>query len=177
MKDYHIELNLIDEFNARTTYSFIVKIIDPSISNSTNQIKGKIKKPISVDRSYLSAKIKSISPYGVLVIKFNEELETPIFINNASLMFNFTNMDVKLKPYQDFNERNENKTIARWDAINLTKTELTIKVNFTDPALISPKITQEDKIEITFRDGELFKSATGQKNLPDEYVILTGLPR
>jgi hypothetical protein len=91
----------------------------------------------------LSAKIKSISPYGLVVIKFNEELETPIFINNASLRFNFTNLDVTLKPYQDYNERNENKSIARWDAINLTTSELTIKVNFTDPALISPKIVRE----------------------------------
>jgi hypothetical protein len=36
LKDYHIELNLIDEFNARTTYPFVVNVIDPSVSNSTN---------------------------------------------------------------------------------------------------------------------------------------------
>jgi hypothetical protein len=89
---------LIDEFNARTTYPFVVSVVDPSNSNS---VKGKIKKPFSADRGYLSAKIKSISPYGVVVIKFNEELETPIYINNASLKFNFTNMDVRLKPFQD----------------------------------------------------------------------------
>jgi hypothetical protein len=101
LKDYEIELVLIDEFNARTTYPFVVKIIDPSKTNSTNQIKAKIKKPFSLDRSYLNAKIKSISPYGVVVIKFNEELNTPLFINNASLKFNFTNMVVRLKPFPD----------------------------------------------------------------------------
>ncbi len=88
---------MIDEFNARTTYPFIVNIIDPS----NNQMKAKIKKPFSVDRSYLNAKIKSISPYGVVVIKFNEELDTPLFINNASLKLNFTNMLVRLKPFPD----------------------------------------------------------------------------
>jgi len=30
-----------------------------------------------------------------------------------------------------------NKSISNWDAINLTTTELTIKIKFTDPALIS----------------------------------------
>jgi hypothetical protein len=29
VKDYHIELTLIDNFNARTTYPFVVKIFDP----------------------------------------------------------------------------------------------------------------------------------------------------
>jgi hypothetical protein len=101
IKDYHIELNLIDEFNTRNTYPFVVNIINPGVSNQTNQVKAKIKKPISIDKSYLSAKIKSISPYGVVVIKFSDELDTPIYINNASLKFNSSNMDVQLKPFVD----------------------------------------------------------------------------
>ena len=91
-------MNLIDEFNAKTTYPFVVNVFDPS--NATNQAKA-IKKPISIAKSYLSAKIKSISPYGVLVIKFNEELDTPLFINNASLKFNSSNIDVRLKLFED----------------------------------------------------------------------------
>ena len=31
----------------------------------------------------------------------------------------------------------------QWQAINLTTTELTIQVNFTDPTLISPKIVRD----------------------------------
>jgi len=50
---------------------------------------------------YLSAKIQSINPYGLIVIKFLETLDTPLFIKNASLKFNSTNIDVQLKPFQD----------------------------------------------------------------------------
>lgn len=52
----------------------------------------------------MSAKIKSIDPYGTMIIRFNEVLDTPIYINNASLVFNSTNIDVQLKPFQDLNE-------------------------------------------------------------------------
>ena len=102
LKDYHIELTLIDDFNARTTYPFVVTIYNPlkQFLNLANQAKA-IKKPFSVAKSYLSAKIKSISPYGVVVIKFNEDLDTPLFINNASLKFNSSNIDVQLKPFAD----------------------------------------------------------------------------
>jgi len=54
-------------------------------------------------KNYLSAKIQYINPYGLIVIKFYETLETPLLINNASLIFNSTNIDVRLKPFQDLN--------------------------------------------------------------------------
>ncbi len=50
-------------------------------------------------KTYLSAKIKSINPYGLIVIKFYEELDTPLYINNASLKYNSTNLDIRLKPF------------------------------------------------------------------------------
>jgi len=49
----------------------------------------------------LSGKIQSINPYGLMIIRFNEALDTPTFINNASLKFNYTNIDIRLKPFQD----------------------------------------------------------------------------
>jgi hypothetical protein len=56
---------------------------------------------VTETKSYLSAKIKSINSYGLIVIKFNEELDTPLYINNASLKYNSTTIEIKLKPYQD----------------------------------------------------------------------------
>ena len=52
-------------------------------------------------KGFLSAKIKSINPFGLISIKFFEELDTPLFINNASLKFNLTNIDIQLKPFLD----------------------------------------------------------------------------
>jgi hypothetical protein len=46
-----------------------------------------------------NAKIQSINPYGLIVIKFFETLDTPLYINNASIKFNSTNIDVMLKPF------------------------------------------------------------------------------
>jgi hypothetical protein len=91
LKDYQIELSLIDNFGARTMYPFVVTIYDPlNIATKKQLIK-----------NYLSAKIQSINPYGLIVIKFLETLDTPLFIKNASLKFNSTNIDVQLKPFQD----------------------------------------------------------------------------
>jgi hypothetical protein len=68
-KDYHIELSLIDDFNARTIYPFVVTIYDPlkQFVNTTNNTK-TIEKPLI--KKYLSAKIQSINPYGLVIIKF-----------------------------------------------------------------------------------------------------------
>jgi hypothetical protein len=52
-----------------------------------------------VSNTFLNAKIKSISPYGLIVIKFFEELDAPLYINNASLKYNYTNLDIQLKPF------------------------------------------------------------------------------
>jgi hypothetical protein len=52
-------------------------------------------------KNYLSAKIQSINPYGLIIIKFFETLDTPLFTNNASLKYNSTNIEVRLKPFQD----------------------------------------------------------------------------
>ena len=92
LKDYHIELTLIDDFNARTTYPFVVTIY--ATNNTKSFLKPSVKK-------YLSSKIQLINPYGLIIIRFNEALDTPIFINNASLKFNYTNIDIRLKPFQD----------------------------------------------------------------------------
>jgi hypothetical protein len=68
-------------------------------------------------------------------------LDTPLYINNASLKFNLTNIHIQLMPFQDPSGQSQNKTIIIWEAINLTSTEMIIQVNFSDPAKISPKIT------------------------------------
>ena len=104
VKDYNIELTLIDNFDAKRTYPFVVTIYDPlkKLKNSTQNSNKNIQKPLT--KNYLSAKIQSISPFGLMVIKFYETLDTPLFINNASLKFNSTNIDVKLKPFQNQNE-------------------------------------------------------------------------
>ncbi len=52
-----------------------------------------------------------------------------------------------------------------------------IQVNFTDPSLISPRITEEDKLAIVFMDGEFLKSSNSQRYLTDNYTLETGLPR
>jgi hypothetical protein len=56
---------------------------------------------VRVTKDYLSAKIKSISPFGLISIKFFDDLDTPLYINNASLKFNSTNIDIRLIPFQD----------------------------------------------------------------------------
>ncbi len=100
-KDYHIELTLIDNFNAKTTYPFVVTIFDPlkQLQNTTQNTAKNIQKPIA--KKYLSAKIQSINPYGLMIIKFNEVLDTPLFIKNASLKVNSTKVDIRLNPFQD----------------------------------------------------------------------------
>ena len=68
-KDYHIELSLIDDFNARTIYPFVVTIYDPLkiFVNATNNTKTFEK---SLVKTNLSARIQSVNPYGLMIIKF-----------------------------------------------------------------------------------------------------------
>jgi hypothetical protein len=82
-------------------YPFVVSIFDPLKQFVTipNNNKTIIEKPSG--KNYLSAKIQSINPYGLIIIKFFEALDTPLFINNASLKYNYTNIEVRLKPFQD----------------------------------------------------------------------------
>jgi hypothetical protein len=60
------------------------------------------------------------------------------------------------------------------DCINATISEYDFSYT-VNPNYINTNI--EDKIEITFKDGELFRSTIDQKNLPHNYFLSTGLPR
>lgn len=85
-------------------------------------------------------------------------------------------MDVILQPFYGKNDQ-PSKNIFKWEVINVTKSEMTIQVNFTDPSVISPRIDEEDKIQIIFKEGGLLRSVGGEKVLPDDYKLLSVIPR
>ena len=47
----------------------------------------KIQKPFNASRTYLIAKIKSISPFGLILVKFSETMQK-VQANNISEIFN-----------------------------------------------------------------------------------------
>jgi predicted P-loop ATPase len=47
----------------------------------------KNKKPFNALKTYLTAKIKSVSPFGTIIVKFSENIEAA-FTNNISEIFN-----------------------------------------------------------------------------------------
>jgi len=67
---------LADSFNGKTTYSFVVTIFDPMVSDylSDKSKLGKSGKTIfknknsTMIKNDISAKIKSIDPYGEIVV-------------------------------------------------------------------------------------------------------------
>lgn len=113
-----------------------------NIKSKPSNVKNLNKTTIeSSYKNYLSAKIKSISPFGTLIVKFSEPLK-PIKATNYSIIFNSTNINVVLKPSFGLNDKAD-KRIHMWEVINVTKmNEMTIQVNFTDPSLISPRIVR-----------------------------------
>jgi hypothetical protein len=87
--------------NSVLYYNFS-EAIDKKVSRGNISAKIKSINPFGlVSTGNISAKIKSINPYGVIIIRFSEILETKIFINNASLILNETNMNIRLKPLQN----------------------------------------------------------------------------
>ena len=64
----------------------------PSISKSA-KIEEVVKKPIknqkpfNATKTYLNAKIKSVSPYGLILVKFSETMQK-VLGNNISEIFN-----------------------------------------------------------------------------------------
>jgi hypothetical protein len=48
-------------------------------------------------------------------------------------------MDVILQPFFGKNDKPA-KNIFKWEVINITKNDMTIQVNFTDPSVISARI-------------------------------------
>jgi len=71
-------------------------------------------------------------------------------------------MEVILQPFYGKNDH-PIKKISKWEVNNITKNEMTIQVNFTDPSVISPRIDEEDKIQIIFKQGELLRNVGGEK--------------
>ena len=71
-----------------------VPIIMPTV-NITKAIKieqvlkkpAKIQKPFNASRTYLTAKIKFVSPFGLILIKFSETMQK-VLTNNISEIFN-----------------------------------------------------------------------------------------
>lgn len=47
----------------------------------------KIQKPFNASRTYLTAKIKSVSPFGLILVKFSETMQK-VLANNISEIFN-----------------------------------------------------------------------------------------
>jgi hypothetical protein len=47
----------------------------------------KNKKPFNATKTYLNAKIKSVSPYGLILVKFSETMQK-VLANNISKIFN-----------------------------------------------------------------------------------------
>ena len=47
----------------------------------------KIQKPFNTSRTYLTAKIKSVSPFGLILVKFSETMQK-VLANNISEIFN-----------------------------------------------------------------------------------------
>lgn len=85
-------------------------------------------------------------------------------------------MNIVLKPFYGKNDQ-PRKNISKWEVINITTSEMTIQVNFTDPSLISPRMDEEDNINIVFREGGWFRNQYGTKVLPDNYTLLSVIPR
>ncbi len=52
-------------------------------------------------------------------------------------------MEVILQPFYGKNDQSI-KNITKWEVINITKNEMTIQVNFTDPSVISPRIVSKN---------------------------------
>ncbi len=75
------------------------------------------------------------------MVKFSESLK-PIEVSNLSHVLNSTNMQVVLKPFNG-KKGQENKKISKWEVLNITRSEMKIQVNFTDPSLISPRIVSK----------------------------------
>jgi hypothetical protein len=48
---------------------------------------GKNQKPFNASKTYLTAKIKSVSPYGTIIVRFSDILE-PVLTNNISGIYN-----------------------------------------------------------------------------------------
>jgi hypothetical protein len=52
-------------------------------------------------------------------------------------------MEVTLLPFYGKNDQ-ATKHIFKWEVVNITKSDMTIQVNFTDPSVISPRIVSRD---------------------------------
>jgi hypothetical protein len=52
-------------------------------------------------------------------------------------------MEVILQPFYGKNDHSIKK-ITKWEVNNITKNEMTIQVNFTDPSVISPRIVSRN---------------------------------
>jgi hypothetical protein len=75
-------------------------------------------------------------------VKFSEILLS-LDVSNFSYALNSSNMDVILQPFYGKNDQ-PSKNMTRWEVINITKSEMTIQVNFTDPSVISPRIVSRN---------------------------------
>ena len=54
---------------------------------------------------------------------------------------------------------------------------MAIQVNFSDPTVISPRIDEEDEIQIIFKEGGLLRSVGGERVLADDYKLVSAIPR
>jgi hypothetical protein len=85
-------------------------------------------------------------------------------------------MDVILLPFYGKHDQ-PSKHIFKWEVINVTKNEMAIQVNFSDPTVISPRIYEEDEIQIIFKEGGLLRSVGGERVLANDYKLVSAIPR
>ena len=84
--DIRIELN--DMYSMPAIYQFKLSIVGIKKPIDSKIKSSNVNKTIqSRNNSSLSAKIKSISPYGQIVVQFSENIE-PLNITNLTLAFN-----------------------------------------------------------------------------------------
>jgi hypothetical protein len=107
------------------------------------------------------------------VVKFSEVLQS-LNVANFSFALNSSNMDVILQPFYGKNDQ-PSKHIFKWEVINVTKSEMTIQVNFTDPSVISPRIvsrkfevyliyrTRKIKFKLYLKKGDCLEVSEGRK--------------
>ena len=156
---------LKDQLKAERKYELEFSVLMPQNSIILN------KKPIDKSTDYspeieaiiedsqiLSAKIKEISPIGLLTVEFSTEMMTDF---NHSLI-NETVLDLYIQPAmnrsldKDFNVATVNFT---WQVASFKSNILQIQLEFLKPAFISPLIEQ-DQLVLHFNDTIHFISST-----------------
>jgi len=123
-------------------------------------------------------KIVSISPEGVVVITFDREVfEADLEdVNNGTVLVKkelLPAFQVEVTPGLDSDMENLK---FEWVAIEATKRTLTLQLVFENPIFVSA-FGEADNLKVTFRDPQLFFSATGYV-IPKRYRVLSKrLPR